>query len=191
MAVVLSNQEDSLVVFSDPTLKIQLHWEAKGDPSGDDIRTVPDDLFEKSIAINDVIRKGILKVEAASPELQERLDLQVQAYHDNRAAREAAATGSLERQTRAREQVGVACIGPGTRAGGECGEPVAMRVSELRERPPLCNRHKGLAHQYVVTVLEPDPKEAKTERVKWSFVPMDPPHRQASETSPAPVPVQT
>jgi hypothetical protein len=180
-SVLISNQEDSPVVFSDPVLHFQMDWEPKGDSAGGDIRTVPADIFDRSVSFIDAIRKGVLKIEQADESVMEKINLQVQTYQKSRASSAQAAIASIDPAKAGGEQVGVACVGPGTRPGNDCGELLAMRSIDVAERPPLCNRHKHLSDQYVGVQQEPDPNNPKKVKIRWDQVKMAPTLKQTTD----------
>lgn len=84
MPTLVRNVETGPTVFSDLGEGINIEWAGAGDPGGGDVQHVPDEVVTKNVQFLKAIQNGILRVEEASPEVQEKLALQVKAYRASR-----------------------------------------------------------------------------------------------------------
>lgn len=98
MPVLVRNNEKGPSVFSDPTRDIAIEWQGSGDPNGEDVQHVPNELVE-NVSFLRALQRGIFTVVEADPDIQDRLDKQVKAYQQRRAASEQAGEASLDRQS--------------------------------------------------------------------------------------------
>jgi hypothetical protein len=148
MPFAVRNTEAGPAVFSDLTKNIQIEWAGAGDEDGNDIQQVPDELAEHVNFLR-AVQKGIFVVEEAPEAVQTALARQSSAWKRKRD-QDATATQEAISQDANNDLVTVPCIGPG-RGGGQCGDAVVVKEKTRGDRPPLCERHKGLAGEYVMT----------------------------------------
>lgn len=149
MPVLVRNTEPGPSVFTDPVTKIQVEWQGRGDPGGEDIQQVPDDLVQ-NVSFLKAINRGVFEVVEASDETKEALARQSSTWRERQDAAAQASAEAIDQQAN-NDILSVPCIGPGAKGVGECGEPVPVREKTMDEKPPLCSRHQGLAPQYVFT----------------------------------------
>ena len=97
MPVLVRNTEKGPTVFSDVAKNIAIEWEGAGHPGGGDVQHVPDEVTG-NVNFLKAVNRGILVVENASPEMEQKLGLQTDAYHERREAAEATAEESIDRQ---------------------------------------------------------------------------------------------
>lgn len=97
MPVLVRNTESGPAVFSDPAKNIAVEWQGSGDKNGEDVQHVPDEVLD-NVNFLKALQRGIFEVVEASPEVQERLDRQVSAYQQRRAASAQAGEDALDRQ---------------------------------------------------------------------------------------------
>jgi hypothetical protein len=150
VTVVARNLQDSITVLaSDIKGTHSVEWAAAGDPSGDDIQYIPEEVLE-SVAFKRALARGVVKLmeDASDPEVVEALDKQVAAFKRRQEGAREEAAKLIERPT-SRDHVSTWCVGPDNRGTGVCGEAVAISEKSLKDTPPLCSRHIGLANLYV------------------------------------------
>jgi hypothetical protein len=97
MPVLVRNTEKGPTVFSDPAKNIAIEWQGAGDPNGEDVQHVPDEVTD-NVNFLKSLQRGIFVVEEASPEMQARLDKQVAAYRDRRNSSAQAGENAIDRQ---------------------------------------------------------------------------------------------
>lgn len=152
-SIVARNLMDTLTVLaSDVKGTHSVEWAANGDPSGDDIQYIPEPVLE-SVAFKRALARGVVELmpDESDPEVVEALGRQVDAFRRRQAGAREDVQATIDRPT-SRDSVSAFCVGPDTRGIGTCEEPVAIFEKLLKDTPPLCPRHKGLAHQYVPEV---------------------------------------
>lgn len=153
VTIVARNRMDSITVLaSDIKGTHSVEWAAAGDPSGDDIQYIPEPVME-SVAFKKALARGVVELieDASDPEVVEALDKQVAAFKRRQAGAQEDVQATIERPT-SRDHVSTWCVGPDNRGTGTCGEAVAISEKLLKDVPPLCPKHKGLANQYVPEV---------------------------------------
>jgi hypothetical protein len=119
-----------------------------------------------------------LRIEQASDEVLQRYALQ---HAQAQAAEEAQARGyisQLDHQPQNdivfQEQgegktmaiVGATCIAPGP--GGYCGGQVMMRQNMMNEKPPLCDAHGHLVHEFFPSPHPTETDERGTPKTIWT-----------------------
>jgi hypothetical protein len=147
--LLVRNTTSGPLVFSVPKDGIALEWQAMGDATGEDYQQVPDELVN-NVAFLKNIQRGTLVIEEAPEALQEMIDKQTASF-DARTTKAAEAAASAIDQKADNDLITLPCIGPNQRGSGECGQPVPVKERTKWEHPPLCDRHKSLAPQYVMT----------------------------------------
>lgn len=166
------------VMSSDPRSTQFVQWEAAGDPAGGDIQPIPTELT-RTPAFTAAVRKGILAVvdPDASVSLDDpeaSLDEILGKQRDAWTARQDAANQDIRatiETTVNNDLITMPCIGPDARGLQNCGENVTVRELSKYDKPPLCNRHSGLASEFVPTVTDVDAKG--NEIVEWTRSTMD------------------
>ena len=132
MPLLVRNTENGPSVFSDISKNIAIEWAGSGDPNGEDVQHVPDDLID-NVNFLKAVNRGIFKIEEASPEMQKRLDQQVSAYQKRRAVAEQDGENAIDRQ--AERTVATAVISEtGKVINGKAEEtqiPVVMGAREV------------------------------------------------------------
>lgn len=167
-SVVARNKMDGITVLaSDVKGTYSVEWGALGDPSGDDIQFVPQEVVE-SVAFRRAIARGVVELikDESDPEVVDALSRQVAAFKKRQeGAREEVAV-TIERPT-SRDTVSAFCVGPDTRDQGKCGEPVAISEKKLKDTPPLCPKHQHLSTQYVPEARIGDASRGQEDTVEW------------------------
>lgn len=164
-SIVARNLMDSVTVLaSDVKGTHSVEWAANGDPSGDDIQYIPEAVLE-SVAFKRALARSVVELmpDESDPEVVEALSRQVDAFRRRQAGAQEDVRATIERPVADRDTVSAFCVGPDSRGTGTCEEPVAIREKLLKDVPPLCPRHKGLANKYVPEV-DTTGEKAKT---KW------------------------
>lgn len=150
VTVVARNLQDSITVLaSDIKGTHSVEWAAAGDPSGDDIQYIPEEVHE-SVAFKRALARGVVELmpDASDPAVVEALDKQVAAFKRRQQGAREAAAKAIDRPL-SHDHISVPCVGPDNRDHGACGEPVAMPEKSLNNTPPLCSKHQSLANMYV------------------------------------------
>lgn len=153
MPLMVQNNAASTTLFALPG-KQPIIWTAAGDPMGDDVQRVPDDLA-KDIDFLRSLDQGLLSVvDGDDPEVLASLQRSSTKYADRQAANAAKAESIMDRK-QDRDLLGIDCLGPDARGNdAKCGATVLMRASDVTgadPKPPLCDRHKALAPQFYLT----------------------------------------
>lgn len=148
MPFAVRNLEPGRAVFSDLTKNIALEWAGAGDLDGNDIQQVPDELAD-NVNFLRALQKGLFKVEEAPAALKEALEKQTASWTRKREQQETLTKESISEEAN-NDLITTPCIGPGAR-GGQCGEGVVVKEKTMGEKPPLCDKHRGLAAEYVMT----------------------------------------
>jgi len=153
VALVRNTLKGPLVLSSDPKGTHMVEWAGAGDPMGDDVQPVPPEILN-TVPFYRQIQRGILVVEdlEGNEELKAVLDRQNSAWKARTTAADESAAAAIDEQAN-NDLVSVPCVGPADAGTGRCGADVAVRDSKKDEAPPLCNRHEGLADQYVAEEL--------------------------------------
>lgn len=165
-SIVARNLMDGVTVLaSDVKGSHSVEWAAKGDPKGDDIQYIPEPVLE-SVAFKRALARGVVELleDESDPEVVEALAKQVDAFKNRQRGAQEDVEATIDRPT-SRDHVSTWCVGPDNRGTGTCGEAVAISEKLLKDVPPLCPEHKGLANQYVPEV-NTEGSEAKTQWVR-------------------------
>lgn len=154
MPLTVQNNATNTTLFALPGGKQPIIWAGTGDPMGDDVQRVPDDLA-KDIDFLRSLDQGLLTVvDADDPEILDGLQRSATNFAERQAASTARAEAMMDRR-QDRDLVAVPCLGPDQRGNeGGCGAQVLQRASEIKgsdPKPPLCDRHKPLAPQFYLT----------------------------------------
>jgi hypothetical protein len=149
LAVMCQNQmPGTTIIAADAKRNYEVTFGGKGDPDGNDVQPIPDALL-RTIQFQRAISRGVLAViEGANhPVVQQALARQTDSFARRVQSQQVADREVLDAPAD-NEIVVAACIGPGSRKGAVCGEQVPLRHGDTG-RPPLCDRHKGLANNCV------------------------------------------
>lgn len=167
--VVARNLVDGITVLaSDVKGSHSVEWGAKGDPNGDDIQFIPNEVLE-SVAFRRAVARGVVAIveDESDPDVTEALTRQVEAFRRRQDGAREDVEATIDRPT-SRDTVSVFCVGPDSRGTGKCGTPVAMPESKLKDEPPLCSQHSSLSQQFVPEV-NTEGTETKTNWVRVSL----------------------
>lgn len=96
MTVMVRNTKRGLSVFADPQNDINLVWEGAGDPSGGDVRAVPDSLLENVNFIN-AINLGTFAIEEDDAAAWEKIRLQAATVTAKRDVQRAESLAAIDR----------------------------------------------------------------------------------------------
>lgn len=168
VTVVARNLMDTVTVLaSDVKGTHSVEWAAKDDPSGDDIQYIPEPVME-SVAFKRALARGVVELleDDTDPEVVEALARQVSAFKRRQAGAQEDVQQVIDRPT-SRDHVSTWCVGPDNRGTGQCGEAVAISEKLLKDMPPLCPKHKNLAHQYVPEVDTRTDGDRVVHETKW------------------------
>lgn len=98
MPVLVRNTEKGPTVFSDISKNIAIEWQGAGDPNGEDVQHVPDEVTD-NVNFLKSLQRGIFVIEEASPEMKARLDAQVSAYQQRRDSGDQTSRDALDMQS--------------------------------------------------------------------------------------------
>jgi hypothetical protein len=147
MPVAVRNQLPGIATFTDENTKINMIWQAHGDPNGGDVKEVhPSMLLNPQFREN--VLRGIYTVESDPDVLNNALMLQRHGW-DQRQAETANAAAQIQSAADQTVATGVSCIAPkGPRE--LCGVYAMVEEgSDPNSKPPLCAEHLHLARLYV------------------------------------------
>ncbi len=152
-----------------------LEFQATGDSGGGDVQYVSEELAASPTVVK-AIMHGILALEqdTMSPEVAEAFRQQLRVAQEQRDRSEKDVAAMIDRPD-TRDLLGLDCIGPSERAGQRCGSLTAVVEKKAEEQPPLCDRHQGLAHEYVPT----EDFDGDKKRTRWVRTVMGARERQA------------
>jgi hypothetical protein len=149
--IALRNLSNSVVVFNDANLNVDLTFEPANDPQGKDVQECSAAVLKNPGMLRSV-NLGVLELVDAPEVLQEALDRQRADYRARQ--RREADLASLPHSAKDRTvATGKACIAPGPR-GELCGSFALVMSNDATERPPLCGEHQHMANQYVMVQTE-------------------------------------
>jgi hypothetical protein len=149
LAVMCQNQmAGPTIIAADAKRNYEVVFGGKGDPDGNDVQPIPEALL-RTIQFQRAISRGVLVVieGADHPVVQQALARQSDAFAKRMKAQQVADREVLDAPAD-NEITVLNCIGPGSREGAVCGEQVPQRHGDTG-KPPLCDRHKGLANHCV------------------------------------------
>lgn len=167
--VLVRNLAKGPTVFTDSNTKDDYEWGGHGDPQGNDLQHIPEDVVLKNPNFRRALDRGVLAVVDATPEVQQALSDRNAQWMRQQEEIAKAALDQME-QPANRDLVSTECLGPNPRGNGLCGVGVPQRAGD--ERPPLCDLHAHLASEFVLS-YEGDPEDTEEggkPRAKWSRV---------------------
>jgi len=126
-----------------------LIWRAAGDPSGEDIQMISDELRD-DISIRRAIKLGSLELMDNEEEIDRAYEVQRTAGQTQASTAAQAIKDVIDVQSTENVMVGLPCIGPGTRAGVTCEQQAIVLLNRRNQIPPLCTEHASLAGQYAL-----------------------------------------
>jgi hypothetical protein len=172
--VVARNFMDGVTILSsDVKGSVAVEFGAANDPNGDDIQYMPEEIVN-SPAFKRALARGVLGLieDESDAEVINALGKQVEAFQRRQRGAENQIQATIDRPDN-NDSVALFCVGPDSRGSGKCGESVIVRDTKKKDdAPPLCDRHKALAAQYVPEHIIPKPGEpgAGEKRVVWNRV---------------------
>lgn len=136
------------LVFRSEESKTSVEWQGADDPMGGDVQPVPASFLD-DVQFHRMAARGILVIQKADEVGREKLDLHRQEWEQRQERQRTASADSLD-TTVQDDAVVKTCIGPSGKGPDQlCGADVPIRASKLRETPPLCSMHGGLANQFL------------------------------------------
>lgn len=171
---VQNNQAGPTVLASDPKGTMVVEWAGKGDPTGNDIQPIPEEMLNLP-AFTRARARGILTIveDMSDPIAVEALEKQTASWQARMSNAQAQAAASLD-QVANNDLLQMECVGPNARGGGLCGNPVAVRERDQYAKPILCDLHKDLAPEFVPEQVQ----EGDHTVTKWVRFAMNPLERQ-------------
>lgn len=163
----IRNTQDGPVVFSYGSgQRDYILWEAAGDPNGEDIVEVPADVcripqFRKNM------KNGIFAEVTDRDEIEGAEALQKEHWEKVRDGVGMEAEPLERPEDNSYEAL--KCIGPADNGNSKhtCGAVLTMKLADLKEKPPLCSRHKKLAASFVPFESQDEQGNSSTQ---WSQV---------------------
>jgi hypothetical protein len=175
MPVLVRNTEGGPFVFTDAVTKTVLEWKGAGDPTGEDVQSVPDALIENPAFMRN-IQRGIIVVEEADDNAKALLDKQTASWTQRQEREKALSRASIDQQQN-NDMVSAQCVGPNNRGNGQCGDLVPVKEKDKFGRPPLCPTHESLVNQFAL-VEDPDAGDESGKRT-WVRTQVDARQRQS------------
>lgn len=157
---LVRNRQGGPTVIEDRKIDAVITWEGAGDPNGEDIQEVPEELLKNAGFVR-AQRKGVFEiVNDIDAEVLYR-KTQTDNYAARQAAEQASVDSALEASSRDNDLVPVKCL--------LSGEELMMREGDLRDRPPLADRFRDRADEFVSQETgEMDPTGKS--KVRWVHV---------------------
>lgn len=166
--VMVRNTEPNPTVLTwGPASRDYIAWEAAGDPNGNDIVEVTQEVVQTT-QFRRMLRRNIFAIVEDQKEIDAAEELQQQSWEDTRRGAHEADESILEKPKEKSFEV-LTCIGPSDNKNSaeKCGAVLTMKDADLKENPPLCARHKGLRASFVPTDSVDEEGNPKTE---WTSV---------------------
>jgi len=150
--IFLQNEQAGPLVFRDDASNVEIVWQGKGNPSGEDMQAVPV-AFLNNVNFLRILNRGAVTLIDADEDVRAAVEAQLsspilqrqaQANAEARTRAVEAALTPLDRPER-NDYITIGCIGPSTRGQGTCGAEVPVRELNKGESAPLCATHAHLA----------------------------------------------
>lgn len=125
-------------------------WRPLGDPGGEDVQVLPDDL-RTDTSIVKAVKLGNLEFIDDESEIDAAYDKQRTSAQDRASAQAQTIQSHIDTRNTDQEILGLTCVGPGIRSGMVCDQSVLVLAKNAGAQPPLCTAHEALADQYVRT----------------------------------------
>lgn len=139
-----------LVLASDQKGTFSVEWQGMGDPNGEDVQFIPDEVA-KCPAYKKALRRGLLRrVQLDDEGVTQAFDRQQSAWEARTTEGDKVALATIDR-VQNNDLITVTCIGPNSRGNGPCGADVTVRERVKNDAPPLCSQHVVLAHEFIPT----------------------------------------
>lgn len=167
--LTVQNMEGNRTMFVTKE-KETVTWERSGDPMGEDIQQVSDEIAQDRDFIKACAR-GVLRVvpdDDGDSEAQERLAAQIAKYATSRQDSQAEILGRMDRP-QDRSISSYECIAPLGR-NQTCAQAVMMRLNDAKEIPPLCSRHKALQSNFVASDEGSVGDASSSPTTKWNYM---------------------
>lgn len=148
-------------VLVQPQDQRPLIWRPAGDPSGEDIQMISDELRD-DISIRRAIRLGNLELIDNEADIEAAYEKQISAGQQQAQASAEAVAASIDQQSTENVMIAVPCIGPGIRPGVTCTGQAIMPLARRKQIAPLCTEHQGLAPQFVQLAGHEPPQWVRT-----------------------------
>lgn len=158
-AVVARNLMDGVTVLSDDIKGSHtVEWGAAGDLDGNDIQYIPEAVLT-CVAFQKALARGVVEIvqEESDPMVAEAITRQVESFRRRQDGARAQAESMIDRPED-RSGIMMFCVGPDSRGGGACGQPVAIPAAQKDNMPPLCSNHRKLAPQFIPEITAMDGK---------------------------------
>ena len=178
-AILTRNLCDGPTVLSpNPGSADYLVWQGAGDPDEGDVQLVPTEVVA-SVPFQRAVARQLLEVVTVPGQDAPAMDPAIKAHLERQQALAEAADQRRQADLEAkmdraadRDIVGLACIAPGPRGHGTCGELTSVTSTKKDKVPPLCGRHTKLALQYVAEVVA-DGDTSTTNWVRMQITPRE------------------
>lgn len=170
--VLVRNEEPGPTVFTDRERGVAIDWQAKGDPSGEDVQYVPAEVVISNTNFLKMLNRGIFTVVDADEVTQAALDAQRAAHERRRQIQQEAAQASIT-QRADNDYLSVQCLGPNNQGNGQCDQQVAVSAKATEEKPPLCTRHQALTPEFAMVEGEFDNESGRPKR-SWKRMQVGP-----------------
>lgn len=172
--MLVRNKHGNPTVFCDEVSGMKQKWGPAGDPLGDDLQQIPTAMLS-NIDFVRALNRGVFEIVNADADTAALLEMQARSWQDRQAAAAAAVQASFDPNAN-NDLIQVACL-----VGG-CADLVLVKEKQKDAKPPLCDRHQGLASQFVPTVTGSTPQG--TEIIHWDSVTHDSPTTRSTPGEP-------
>lgn len=144
--MVRNTQKGPLVFSPDGDANNYIEFQGAGDPEGRDLQIMPGEMAN-NVQFRRNLNLGLLTVEENNIDIDSALAGQRAGWEQRQAGMTASAMESIEHAAD-NDILMKECIGPGTRAGENCGASIPQRADAVAVHPPLCQAHNHLAGQF-------------------------------------------
>ncbi len=159
--LMIRNEQGGPTVFTSGTQHVE--WKGKGDPDGGDVQPCPPE-FMQDVQFRRALTRSIFTV---VEDAEDALSLHRDEWDARQTRQREASKDSLDTVTD-NDLLMLKCLGPADRTGNTdaiCGTEVPVKSSQVREKPPLCNKHKALVNQFLAE--ETDVIKGGKPEIRW------------------------
>ena len=130
--------------------KTPYEWWGAGDPDERDVLEVPDAMASNP-SFRRAVARGMLRIEDGDDSVVEGIVRAGERWQQRQAERRQETEAMMHRESD-NSMIVLSCVGPGPR-GSDCGASVFVkeRVQRTNPKPPLCDAHKHLQNNFVLT----------------------------------------
>lgn len=169
--IMVRNNQAGPTVFTAPGPSgSHVEWQGAGDPQGLDVQPCPAE-FLNIVAFRAAMTRGIFEQVDDDGLIGETLAQHRQDWEQKQERQRNAGIEALELEPD-NDLAMVNCIAPVAKGGKKCDTPLSLKVTDLREKPPLCQDHQRLAGKFIAE--ETDKIVQGKPEIRWTLMRVEP-----------------